>query len=379
MNGRRVAAIVRRLVAEIRRDHLSIALLFVAPVLMTGLVTFILREGSSPTVDAVVVNAGGPPALTTVLVGALEAGGGTAREVASEDEARRAIEDGEASLALILPADLATAASPRLVVLTSGLDPSGDASQVAALQKSFASLAAALTGRSVPSLVHETIYGTGGDDPITSYAPAIVGFLAYFFVYLLTGVSFLRERTGGTLERLMATPVTRGEIVTGYTLGFGLFAVIQVALLMVWVLGMIEVPAVGPMPSFSVGLGVASAGSPFLAFLVVVLVALGAVSLGIFASTFARTELQIIQFIPLVISPQFLLSGVLFPVSSLPDVIQPIAPVLPLTYAVDGLRQVFIRGADLSLPALQLDLAVLAAVTVFFGAIAALTIRRDVV
>jgi ABC-type multidrug transport system permease subunit len=60
-------------------------------------------------------------------------------------------------------------------------------------------------------------------------------------------------------------------------------------------------------------------------------------------------------------------------------VIQPIAPVLPLTYAVDGLRQVFIRGADLSLPALQLDLAVLAAVTVFFGAIAALTIRRDVV
>ena len=84
MNGRRVAAIVRRLVAEIRRDHLSIALLFVAPVLMTGLVTFILREGSSPTVDAVVVNAGGPPALTTVLVGALEAGGGTAREVASE-------------------------------------------------------------------------------------------------------------------------------------------------------------------------------------------------------------------------------------------------------------------------------------------------------
>ena len=226
---------------------------------------------------------------------------------------------------------------------------------------------------------HETIYGTGGDDPITSYAPAIVGFLAYFFVYLLTGVSFLRERTGGTLERLMATPVTRGEIVTGYTLGFGLFAVIQVALLMVWVLGMIEVPAVGPMPSFSVGLGVASAGSPFLAFLVVVLVALGAVSLGIFASTFARTELQIIQFIPLVISPQFLLSGVLFPVSSLPDVIQPIALVLPLTYAVDGLRQVFIRGADLSLPAFQFDLAVLAAVTVFFGAIAALTIRRDVV
>lgn len=378
MNGHRVAAIVRRIVAEIRRDHLSIALLFVAPVLMTGLVTFILREGTSPAVDAVVVN-GGPAQLTPLLVSAFESGGGTAREVGSEDEARRAVEDGDASLALIVPADLPVSAAPRVVVLTSGLDPSGDAAQVAALQRTFTSLAAALTGRAVPSLAHETVYGAGDGDPITSYAPAIVGFLAYFFVYLLTGVSFLRERTGGTLERLMATPVTRGEIVTGYTIGFGIFAVIQVALLMVWVLATLEVPSIGPLPSFSVGLGVASAGSPLLAFLVVVLLALGAVSVGIFASTFARTELQIIQLIPLVISPQFLLSGVLFPVSSLPDVVQPIAPFLPLTYAVDGLRQVFIRGADLSLDALRLDLAVLAAIAVIFGAVAALTIRRDVV
>ena len=158
-----------------------------------------------------------------------------------------------------------------------------------------------------------------------------------------------------------------------------LFAVLQVAVLMVWVLGTVEVPAIGPLPAVSVGLGVAAVGSPILAFLVVVLAALGAVSLGIFCSTFARTELQIIQFIPLVISPQFLLSGVLFPQSSLPAIVQPLAPFLPLTYAVDGLRQVLIRGADLSLPALRLDLAVLAAIACFFGAVAALTIRRDVV
>jgi ABC-2 type transport system permease protein len=126
-------------------------------------------------------------------------------------------------------------------------------------------------------------------------------------------------------------------------------------------------------------LGVPLAGSPLLAFLVILLVAIGAVSLGIFLSTFARTELQIIQFIPLVISPQFLLSGVLFPVSSLPPVIQPLAAIMPLTYAVDGLRQVFIRGADLAVPELRVDLAVLAGFAVFFGVIAAVTIRRDVV
>jgi ABC-2 type transport system permease protein len=207
----------------------------------------------------------------------------------------------------------------------------------------------------------------------------MVGFFAYFFVYLLTGVSFLRERTGGTLERLMATPVTRGEVVTGYILGFGLFATIQVAILMTWVLASVHVPAIGPLPDFWLGLGVSIAGSPLLAFLVVVITALGAVSLGIFLSTFARTELQVIQFIPLVLVPQFLLSGVLFPVSSLPEIIRPLVAFMPLTYTVDGLRQVFIASADLTTRALQFDLAVLALVAVFFATIASLTIRRDVV
>ena len=204
---------------------------------------------------------------------------------------------------------------------------------------------------------HTTVYGTPTDDPVTTFAPAIVAFFAYFFVYILTGVSFLRERTGGTLERLMATPVTRGEVVLGYTLGFGLFATIQVAVLMLWALGSLHVGALGPLPAFSIGLGIAANGSPILAFLVVVLLAVGAVSLGIFLSTFARTELQIIQFIPIVLAPQFLLSGVLFPVSSLPSILQPLVAIMPLNYAVDGLRQVFIRGADLGVPALQLDLA----------------------
>ncbi len=118
-------------------------------------------------------------------------------------------------------------------------------------------------------VVHETIYGTGSDDPMVAFAPAIVAFFLYFFVYLLTGVSFLRERTGGTLERLMATPVTRGEVVAGYTLGFGLFAMIQVAVLLAWALGTIHVPAIGPLPAFAIGLGIPVAGSPLLAYLVV--------------------------------------------------------------------------------------------------------------
>ncbi len=90
-------------------------------------------------------------------------------------------------------------------------------------------------------------------------------------------------------------------------------------------------------------------------------------SLGIFLSTFARTELQVIQFIPLVIVPQFLLSGVLFPVGSLPSILQPLVAIMPLGYAVDGLRQVFIRGADLPWARSRWTSRVLALVAVLFA------------
>jgi ABC-2 type transport system permease protein len=139
------------------------------------------------------------------------------------------------------------------------------------------------------------------------------------------------------------------------------------------------VPAIGPLPEFAIGLGIPVVGSPLLAYLVVVVLALGAVSLGIFLSTFARTELQVIQFIPIVLVPQFLLSGVLFPVNSLPEILQPLVVIMPLGYAVDALRLVFIAGADLASAALRWDILVLAAVAVLFAFVASRTIRRDVV
>ena len=377
MNPRRLRALFLRVVQEIRRDRPSLALLFIAPVLMTGLLTFILREGDTPAVSAAIVNEAGPPGsvIAGPLRSALEAADVTVTEP-EESSARKAVEDGSTSVAIILPADLSTGGA--ITVLTNGLDPTGEASQLGVVQQALVNGVTSAVGGRLPAIDHETVYGVPSNDPIAPFAPAIVGFFAYFFVYILTGVSFLRERTGGTLERLMATPVTRFEVVAGYTLGFGLFATIQVAILLTWALGTIHVPAIGPLPGFSIGLGVAVGGSPLLAFLVVLLLAVGAVSLGIFLSTFARTELQIVQFIPVVLVPQFLLSGVLFPVGSLPSILQPLVAIMPLNYAVNGLRQVFIRGADLGTPALQLDLVVLAVVAVLFAVVASFTIRRDV-
>jgi ABC-2 type transport system permease protein len=230
----------------------------------------------------------------------------------------------------------------------------------------------------MPTIERETIYGSAGDDMLDAFAPGLIGFFAYFLVFILTGISFLRERVGGTLERLLATPIRRSEIVVGYSLGFAFFATLQVILIMAFALGTLEIPAIGPLPSFAIGLGIANAGSPLIAFLVALLLALGAVNLGIFISTFARSEFQILQFIPIVIVPQGLLSGLLWPVSSLPDILEPVARALPLTYAVDGLREVLIKGSDLGSAALQLDLAVLAGVVALLAVLATATIRREV-
>jgi ABC-2 type transport system permease protein len=380
MNARRTVALVRRIVQEIRRDHPSIALLFVAPLLITGLLTFIIREADTPTIDAVIVNEAGPAgaAIANGLSAALMARDATVMITTDAAAARSAVGNETATVALILPSDLATAPDPTITVLTNGLDPGAEVAQVGAVRQAFLGLGVPSSGRPVPTIDHTTVFGTPSTDPLAPFAPALVAFFAYFFVYLLTGVSFLRERTGGTLERLMATPVSRGEIVTGYVVGFGLFAILQVALLITWVIGTVAVPAIGPAPAFSIGLGVDVTGSPLMAFVVVLVLALGAVSLGIFLSTFARTELQVIQFIPVVLVPQFLLSGVLFPIASLPGIVQPLTAIMPLTYAVDGLRQVFVRGADLGVAELQGDLLVLVAFAVGFAAIASLTIRRDV-
>ncbi len=388
MSLRRVIATLRRLVQELHRDRRSMALLFVAPVVLTGLMAFVLRGQQLTPVSAVVVNEAGPVGNVIVgaLDGALRTDGGTAVGAPDRVGAEAAVRSGTASIAIIVPSDfvarLTGGDQPNLVVITPGLEPTADSSQLVALQRALATAVAQSlpdAGARLPRLTVETLYGSPDDDVVDHLAPVFLGFFAYFFVYILTGISFLRERIGGTLERLLATPVSRGEIVLGYSLGFGLFATIQVVVLLAWTLLDLAIPAVGPVPAFSVGLAVPVAGSPFLAFLVVMLLALGAVSLGILLSTFARTELQVVQFIPLVIVPQALLSGVLFPVNSMPEILQAIARVLPLTYATDGLRQVVIRGADLTYGALQLDLLVLAAFVAVFAVLASATIRREVV
>jgi len=383
VNGRRVRAIVVRIVAQFRRDHRSLALILVVPVAILVILGWVIRDQVVPPTDVALVNAAGVTGqpLADALAETLGDDFAVRFEPADETAGRDLVANRDASLLVIIPSDIGSAgASIRLVTL--GLNPGEDGTHLArfqvALARAMTDILPAPVAGLVPSISRETVFGRADGDILDSFAPVLIGYFAYFFVFLLTGVSFLRERIGGTLERLLATPVTRAEIVLGYSIGFGIFATIQVAIVLAFTLLRIEVPAIGPLPSFVVGLDVPSAGSPLLSYAIALVLGLGAVSLGIFLSTFARTELQVIQFIPIVIVPQGLLGGIFWPVDTLPELLQPIARLLPVTYAVEGLREVMIGGADLASATVRLDLAVLVAIAALFVVLAARTIRREI-
>jgi ABC-2 type transport system permease protein len=403
MSLARIAAIARRIAQGFRRDERTLALMFVVPLVVTALLGWVLRDTKDTTVTVMVVNEAGEPgqrivdALIVATAGAPDGvevvsftdpgQGGAGVAIDPREVARGQLRDGRIDLAIVIPSDLVTkirgGERPTFTVLSQGTEPAADAAAFGKLQGVLVTLARELVPPGanapvIPEVRRETVFLSPEADQVDVLSPIFLGFFGYFFVFLLTGVSFLRERIGGTLERLLATPVTRGEIVLGYSLGFGIFATIQVVFLTMFILNSIDVPALGPLPAFSIGLGVDSAGSPFLAFAIALLLSLGAVNLGIFLSTFARTELQVIQFIPLVIVPQGLLGGILFPTDQLPDVLNTIAHALPLTYAVEGLREVMLKGADLSSTIVQTDLLVLGGIALFFVALAAATIKREV-
>lgn len=189
--------------------------------------------------------------------------------------------------------------------------------------------------------------------------PALLGVFPFVVMFLVTSVATLRERTSGTLERLLTTPLRKADLIGGYALAFGAAAVVQALVAVgfsVWVCGL---DVTGPT-----------------ALLVVVAVAdavLGT-ALGLLASGFARTEFQAVQFMPAVVLPQFLLCGLIVPRDDLPVVLHSLSDVLPLSYAVDAMTALTTSSA--SAPTAGRDLLVIAGFALVALALGSLTLRR---
>lgn len=192
-----------------------------------------------------------------------------------------------------------------------------------------------------------------------SIGPMLLGIFPLVVMFVITSVGTLRERTSGTLERLMTMPLAKLDLLLGYGIAFGLAALVQVAVVLTISLTWLGLKVDGPVWGL---------------VLVAVLDALLGVALGLFASAFARTEFQAVQFLPALILPQFLLCGLLIPRSQMSTVLDWTSNLLPLSYAVEAMQQ--LSGHAALTGTVTLDLVVMLGFTLAALILGAATLRR---
>jgi ABC-2 type transport system permease protein len=200
----------------------------------------------------------------------------------------------------------------------------------------------------------------GGYSTLDLFAPYLLGIIAFVFVFIFTGVTFLRERSFGTFERLLVSPLSRAEIIIGYMLGFSVFAIIQSAIILGFAIFVLQVKVAGDIYSVVV---------------LQLLLTIVGVNLGILCSSFAKNELQAVQFIPLLILPQIFLDGMFWPIATLPGYLQAFSYIMPLTYANDALQNIMVRGQGLG--DVWLDVAALLLFAVVTIALSTLSLNKQ--
>lgn len=345
MRFTRISALAVRIIRQFLRDRRTLALVFLGPIAIMSLLAWLVNNPQPPVRLAILSDDPANSRLVEQL-----------RTMAREDENISLVEatedveplvrEGSLDGAAILPhgfaGDLFLGKGPDLEVLVEGSDPQVTRSTLQVTANLLRGLADTVLGaqpllggdltRSMPRIKTRYIYGGEDLTPVDYFAPMYIAGFVLFFVFLLTSVSFLRERAQGTMERVLASPLSRGEIILGYLAGFSVFAFVQSLVVLLFVVFVLKIHHIGSL---------------YVIFAVELVLTIGSVNLGIFLSTFAKNELQVVQFIPLVIAPQMLLSGIFWRVETMPVVLRYVAYLMPLTYANQALRNVMIKGFGL--------------------------------
>lgn len=331
-------AIAKRIFIQMFRDKRTLALMWVAPLLLFTLMYFLFTSsGENATYKVGVYN------LNPEIVENLEENHINATVFSSGEHVAEIIKNNQL-VAFITQND-----ATHIEITYENSAPAKRAVVRAKLQgalvklqlSAFASLAQK-TAAANPSLAQAVpqpttvderyLYGEADSDYFTTISPVLLGFFVFFLVFLISGMALLRERTSGTLDKVLAAPVRRWEIIAGYFLGYGFFALIQTLLLVEFVVHVLHVTV---------------AGSLALVMVITFLSALLALSFGVLLSTFAASEFQMVQFIPVVIIPQIFFSGII-EVGNLANWLQFLARFMPLYYIGNALQSVMIKGATLA-------------------------------
>jgi len=332
-------ALARRVLQQFRHDPRTIALLIIAPILVLWLLSAILGSpGYQPKLAAV----GLPQPMVQAIAGQTD----VVELTAADAQTQLANGDIDAIVALD---------GTSLQITVEGSNPGHSQSSVVAVQKALASLNST---PGAPSLDVTYLHGSADWGVFDYFGPVFIGVFVFFFVFITSGMSLVTERSGGTMERLLVTPIKSWQLVAGYCLGFGVAAVVQ-SLLVLWACtALLHFPNEGP------------------AWVVIVItfsMALVSMTLGLLVSALAKTAFQVIQLLIVFVVPQILLSGV-FDLTTAPTWMRVLSVCFPITHGANALRDVMLRGAGFG--GVALNVGILWAFIVGFFALATLSFAR---
>jgi ABC-2 type transport system permease protein len=335
----RIFALVKRIFHQMLRDKRALALMMVAPLLVLTLLNYLL---SGNTVDPRlgVINADDKllERLKDSEITIIQVEANTKDLILHKDLDGVLHFDGD-DISLTLTNDQPNAAKALQIKVQQAIAAERAKEQAANLSVFMEGIQSKLPGvplkieaAKAPEVKTSYIYGNKDTIFFDQLSPILVGFFVFFFVFLISGIALLRERTTGTLERLLATPIQRRDIVFGYLLGYGLFAVIQTIIVVTYAVKVLDITLVG---------------SFWNVVIINLTLALVALSLGILLSSFANSEFQMMQFIPIAIIPQVFFAGI-FPFESMAGWMQVLAKCMPMYYGGNALVDVMYKGLGLS-------------------------------
>ena len=328
----RTIAIAKKVIKELLRDKRTLAMMFVAPVFIMWLMN--LMFSASTTVNVKLATQDLPTGLITKMDELDHVDIETYQDL---DQAKEALanekvdavisyKDGEYQVDYA-NTDASKTSMIRQVLRTS-IASEGTDQLLSRIKQALPQLK---LDAKAPEIKESYQYGDKNTGFFARMIPILIGFVVFFFVFLISGMALLKERTSGTLERLLATPVKRSEIVYGYMLSYGIIAIFQTAVVVLAAIWLLDVEVVGNILNV---------------IIVNVVLALVALAFGILLSTLAKSEFQMMQFIPLVIMPQLFFSGII-PLSSMGEWAPTVGKFLPLTYSGDAISQIILYGHNL--------------------------------
>lgn len=347
----RTIAIAKKVIKELLRDKRTLAMMFVAPVFIMWLMN--LMFSASTTVNVKLATQDLPTGLVTKMDELDHVDVETYQDL---DQAKKALADEKVDAVISYKdgeyqvdyanTDASKTTMTRQVLRTSIVNEGTDQ----LLSRVKQALPQLKLDEKAPEIKESYQYGDKNTGFFARMIPILIGFVVFFFVFLISGMALLKERTSGTLDRLLATPVKRSEIVYGYMLSYGIIAIFQTAVVVLAAIWLLDVEVVGNILNV---------------IIVNVVLALVALAFGILLSTLAKSEFQMMQFIPLVIMPQLFFSGII-PLSSMGEWAPTVGKFLPLTYSGDAISQIILYGRGLGdvLPNIGVLLLFLVALTV---------------